>query len=100
MEVLVFRQGDAGLGDGELAVVEVPELDPRGVVGPFDAAVELGTSGWRDEQWNVEILTGSSSVCLAPLRTAVSRRSCPPPHRIRFIHPRVRLELSFCGADS
>ena len=33
MEVLVFRQGDAGLGDGELAVVEVPEFDPRGVVG-------------------------------------------------------------------
>ena len=33
MEMLVVSQGAIGVGDSELAVVEVPELDAGAVVG-------------------------------------------------------------------
>ena len=56
VEVLVFGEGSAGCGDGEFAGVEVPELDAGAVVGSFDAAIELRSSGRQDKLRDVELL--------------------------------------------
>lgn len=45
VEVLVSGTVAVGVGDGEVTVVEVPELDGGGVVGALAAAVEPGRRG-------------------------------------------------------
>ena len=56
VEVLVVGQCAAGVGDGEFALVEVPELHAGTVVGSFHAAVELRAPWRQDVQWDVESL--------------------------------------------
>ncbi len=58
VEVLVVGEGGASRSDGELASVEVPELDAGAVVGAFDAAVEPGASGRQDKRGDIEWLAG------------------------------------------
>ena len=58
VEVLVVGQCAAGVGDGEFALVEVPELHAGTVVGSFHAAVELRAPWRQDVQWDVESLAG------------------------------------------
>ncbi len=57
-DVIVEELGLGEGGDGELAGVEVPELDSGAVVGPFDAAVELRSWGRQDERGDIEGLAG------------------------------------------
>ena len=58
VEVLVVVQCPAGVGDGELAVVEVPEFDAGAVVGSLHATVELRAAGRQDVEGDVEVLAG------------------------------------------
>lgn len=47
-EAEVLGAGAAGVGNGEVSGIEVPELDEGGVVVSFDAAVELWPEGRQD----------------------------------------------------
>ncbi len=58
VEVLEFGEGGRGLGDGEFAGAEGPELGPGGVVGALDAAVEPGGSWREDEERAPEVAAG------------------------------------------
>lgn len=44
--------------DGEVAVVAVPELHAGGVVGTFDAAVELRLFGRQHEERDTQFFAG------------------------------------------
>ena len=46
VEILIRGQGLVGIGHGEVAVVEIPELGLRSVVSSLHAAVEL--RGWGE----------------------------------------------------
>ncbi len=58
VEVWVVGESGASGGDGELAAVEVPELEAGAVVGAFDATIEPGASGWQDKLGDIEWLAG------------------------------------------
>ena len=82
VEVLIVGQGLVGVGDGEVALVEVPEFDAGAVVGAFHATVELGPSRCRD-RW---------SIC-----TSSPGRWARWPYRQRWawpLKPRRRLSLT------
>lgn len=58
IEALIVGGGAIGGLDGVVAVVSVPELDARGVVGAFDAAVELGPFRGQHEERDLQVFAG------------------------------------------
>ena len=58
VEELMLGELGGGVGDGEGAVVLVPELDAGGPVGPLDAPVPLGLAGRQDLERDAPVLAG------------------------------------------
>ena len=54
---MVVSRRPVGIGDGEVTVVEVPELHPSGIVAAFHAAVKLWAPGRQHVQGDMELST-------------------------------------------